>query len=722
MKKLSFLLFVLYAVLLTGLLSAQKKEYTINAVQKFKEIGARSLEVVQWIDNGTKFTSLKYDSLSHSRAIFINDVKTGEEKVLFNRNDLNAGSSFEIENYEWSPNQKYILFTSRLTARSLKTGGAFYIYDLSTKKISLLASGREQMNALFSPDGYKIAFVRDNNLFVVDVRTHKETQLTFDGSENILNGHSDWAYEEEFKLINGIEWANNSKTLAFWRFDQSAVPVIQIAKWDSLHFNFQTYHYPKPGDNNSVVKIGIVYIDDGKIVCADLGAETNMYIPRVKFTNDPGILSVTRLNRLQNKLDLLFVDSKTGKSKTVLTETDSCWLDVEDMPVFTKEGKSFLWMSTSDGFSHFYLYDYSGKLVNQVTKGEWEVDKYLGLNEKTGEVFYTSNERGAIYKDFYKVSLNGKNKTRLTTEPGTHDIILSFGLNCYFDKYSNANKLPGTSLHNITGEKIKDFIKPDMTVFNDFGLSMTEFIKFKTTDGAELNASIMKPVGFDPAKKYPVLMYNYSGPGSQSVLDQWNRETWHQMLAQKGYVIFVVDCRGTGGRGKAFRNMAYKNLGFWEPNDHIEAAKYLASLGYVDASRIGIWGWSYGGYNSALTLMKGADYFKAAISVAPVTDWRFYDAIYTERYMSLPELNKTGYDKSSVMNYAKNLKGKLLLVHGTADDNVHFQNSVKLVNKLIDENKQFQTMYYPEKEHSIRGGATRVHLYTMMTNFILENL
>ena len=721
MRKLQLLVFVL-CIAYSGNIFTQKKEYTIKDVQKFKEIAARTLDDMRWIEKGEKFTWIKDDSISKSKALYIYDVKSGEEKIFVDKTALGTSGNFKIENYEWSPNEKYILFTGKLTARSLKTGGDFYIYDLAAKKFSLLASGGRQMNALFSPDGYKVAFVRDNNIFVSDVRTLKEKQLTFDGNDNILNGHSDWAYEEEFKLINGMEWAPDSKSIAFWRFDQSAVPMIQLAKWDSLHMNFLTYHYPKPGDNISKIKIGIVNIEDGKTAWADFGSDDNVYIPRIKFTSNPNTLSIQRLNRLQNKLDLLFVDTKTGKSNVILTENEKCWIEIEDMPVFLKDGKSFLWMSTRDGYSHFYRYDYSGKLINQITKGEWEIIDYIGINEDKGEIFYTSNERGTIYKDFYKINLSSDNKTMISQKAGYHSITFSPACNYYFDKYSNSAQMPVTALYKINGEKIRDFITQDMSKFDDFGFYPTEFIKFKTTDGAELNASIIKPAGFDPTKKYPVLMYNYSGPASQSVLDQWSRETWHQMLAQKGYIIFVVDCRGTGGRGKEFRNYAYKHLGTWEPNDHIEAAKYLISLGYVDSSRIGIWGWSYGGYNSALTLLKGGDYFKTAISVAPVSDWRFYDAIYTERYMSLPDSNKQGYENSSLMKHAGKLKGKLFLVHGTADDNVHFQNSVKFVEKLIAENKQFETMYYPEKEHSIYGGNTRIHLYQMMTNFILKNL
>lgn len=701
----------------------QKKEYTVEAIQYLKENASKSLNEIQWIAKGEKYSFIKYDTGSSSTAIFVTDVRTGEEKLFVSGDDLKlGGSAFNIQNYSWSPDEKYILFTGTLTARSLKTGGAFYIYDVKEKKFFLLADSGEQMNANFSPDGNKLAFVRDNNVFVTDIKTGKELQVTSDGSSEILNGHSDWVYEEEFGLINGIKWSPDSKSIAFWRFDQTPVPEIQIAKWDSLHFNFLKYHYPKAGDDNSLIKIGIANAETGKTLWADLGNETDIYIPRIEFTNNPEVLSVQKLNRYQNKLELLFVETSTGKSNIVLTDTDSCWLEIKNDILFLKNKNQFICESTKDGFNHLYLYDYSGKLVNRITKGNWEVDKILGVDESADKVYYSSSEESPLCRNLYSVDMKGENKICLTKETGTHEITFNSGCKYFIDKYSNINTLPKTILCAVNGEKIRGLIKPDMTLFNDYGFYESEFIKFKTSNGTELNASMIKPANFDSTKKYPVLMYCYGGPGSQSVLNRWDREIWHQLLAQKGYVVFVVDNRGTGGRGKAFRNLVYKNLGSMEAEDQIEGAKYLASLKYIDAKRIGIWGWSYGGYLSAMTVMKGAEFFKAAVSVAPVTDWRFYDNIYTERYMSLPKDNAAGYTSSAVLNYVDRLGSKFLLVHGTADDNVHFQNSVTLVDKLIKAGKQFETMYYPGKEHSIRGSNTRIHLYKMITNFILNNL
>ncbi|MFA6978377.1 MAG: S9 family peptidase [Ignavibacteriaceae bacterium] len=719
--------YLLYFVLFLSFeLLPQPKELTVELIQTNKDFFGKNLSGVQWFSGGEKFSFLKRDPAAKATAIYEHDCKTGEEKILVPGNDLKLkpeDQPFSIQNYEWLPNEKYILFTGTLPARSLKTGGAFYIYEIAQKKFFELASSeKKQENARFSPDGEKLAFVRDNNVFVVDIQSQKETQITFDGSETLLNGNFDWVYEEEFSIINGIEWSPDSKRIAFWQLDQSQVPEMHIAKWDSLYLNFLDMRYPKAGTRGSFVKIGIADIATAKTVWVDLGEETDIYIPRLKFTTDANLLAVQRLNRLQNKLDILFADVVTGKTKTVFAQSDSCWIDINDNLQFLKDKKHFIWTSAKDGFEHIYLFDYNGNQIKQLTSGNFEVDKILGVDETNKEIYFTSNERSTVNSDLYSVNYESSKRNRITETKGSHTIDLSPNQKYFIDRYSNANLLGSVYLYKTNGDKIRDLVVSDMSVFKDYNLSPVEFFRFKTTDGVELDASIIKPANFDPSKKYPVLVNNYSGPGSKIVTDAWGRDLWFQMLSQKGYIIFAVDNRGTSGRGESFKKIVYKNLGYWEVNDQIEGAKYLASLPYVDASRIGIWGWSYGGYASALTLAKAPDYFKAAIAVAPVTDWRFYDNIYTERYMSTPQLNPKGYETSSVMTYADQLKGKLLLIHGTADDNVHFENSVALVTKLVAENKPFQTMYYPEKNHGIGGGKTRLHLYQLMTEFLLNNL
>ena len=726
MKKSPFGALLLFFFIFCLELLPQQKELTIELIQTNRDFFGKNLSGVQWFSGGDKFSFLKRDPVAKATAIYEHDCKTGEEKILVSGDDLKLNPDdkpFMIQNYEWLPNEKYILFTGTLPARSLKTGGAFYVYEVAAKKFFELASSEKtQENATFSPDGEKLAFVRDNNVFVVDIQSQKETQITLDGSETLINGNFDWVYEEEFSIINGIEWSPDSKRIAFWQLDQSQVPEMHIAKWDSLYLNFLDMRYPKAGTRGSFVKIGIADIATTKTAWVELGEETDIYVPRMKFTADANLLAVQRLNRLQNKLDLLFADAATGKTKTILSQTDSCWIDINDNLNFLKDKKQFIWSSAKDSFEQIYLFDYNGNQIKQLTKGEFEVDKILGVDETQKEIYFTSNERSTINSDLYSVNYETGNRSRITEAKGSHKIDLSPNQKYFIDRYSNANLIGSIYLYNANGEKVCDLVVNDMSAFKEYNLSPVEFFRFKTTDGVELDASIIKPANFDPSKKYPVLVNNYSGPGSKTVTDAWGRDLWFQLLAQKGYIIFALDNRGTGGRGESFKKLMYKNLGFWEVNDQIEGAKYLASLPYVDASRIGIWGWSYGAYAAALTLVKAADYFKTAIAVAPVTDWRFYDNIYTERYMSTPQLNPKGYESSSVMMYANKLKGNLLLIHGTADDNVHFENSVALVTKLIAENKQFQTMYYPEKNHGIYGGKTRLQLYDLMTKFILENL
>ncbi|MEJ2614186.1 MAG: S9 family peptidase [Ignavibacteriaceae bacterium] len=704
-----------------------QQKITVDDIFTNPEFYPDKLSEFQWLNDGYSFTYLKKAPGSYYSSIYEHNTATGEEKILVPGNNLIANDSTQvsIENYQWSPDNKYILLTGILPARKLKTGGNFYVYDMSEEKIIYsVQSDEEQENIRFSPDSKKIGFVRDNNLFVFDLNSGEEKQLTFDGSDEILNGAFDWVYQEEFSIINGWTWSPDSKTIAFWRLDQSVVPVYKIPKYDSLYPGFRITHYPTAGMHNSLVKIGVVNVNSGKINWMDIGNNTDIYIPRVKFTREPGILSIQRLNRLQNKIDLLFCNIKTGQSKVILTDTDTAWVSVFDDLYFLKDRDRFIWPSERDGYKQFYLYDYKGDLINQITKGNWEVNRLLSVDENKNRLYYSSDERSPIFLDFCSIDLNGKNRKFITEKPGYHQVNISPNNNFFTDEFSTANSLPATNLYKINGEKIDNLITPEMSFFKDYDFSPLQFLTFKTTDGIRLNAFIIKPNNFDSTKKYPVLVFNYSGPGSQSVVDKWLGidYIWHELLVQKGYIIFCLDNRGTGGRGKSFKDIIYKHLGKWEVHDQIEGAKYLASLPYIDKNRIGIWGWSYGGYMSALTILKGADYFKAAISVAPVIHWKFYDTIYTERYMQTPELNPEGYEESSPLSYADKLKGNLLIVHGMADDNVHFQNTVTMVLKLQEYDKQFETMFYPGKLHGIYGGITRIHLFSLMTNFILNNL
>ncbi|MDP4173951.1 MAG: S9 family peptidase [Bacteroidota bacterium] len=727
MKKNCQLILLLLFVFNISQIYPQKKELTVETIFNSRAFATNQLHGVQWLKSGSAFSFLKYDFTTRLVSIWQHDVKTGKESVLVSGDMLKLkpdDDPFSIRNYSISPDENYILFTEILPARKIKTGGALYIYDIKEKKFFLLAeSEQEQSNVKFSPDSKKVGFVRGNNLFVIDINTSSEKQLTFDGSENIINGHFDWVYEEEFQIIDGWEWSPDSKSIAFWRLDQSEVPEVQIAQYDSLYFNFLKYRYPKPGAKNSTVKIGVVNLDNHKTSWMDIGKETDIYIPRIKFTNDPNILSIERLNRLQNHLELLFCNTSSGESKVVIDEKAPQWIKITDDLTFLENSKNFVWGSDKDGFYHLYLFDYSGKQIKQLTSGNWEVKSFVSVDEKNKTVFYTSNERGRRFTDLYSVSFDGASKKFLTSELGTHSVTMSPASDCFIDKYSTINTLPSTYLTKTDGNKIGTLIEADNKPLKDYNISPVEFFSIKTDDNVDLDAYIIKPADFNEGKKYPVLVVQYNGPGSQSVSDSWgSAEIWENLMAQKGYIIICVDCRITGGKGNKAKAWAYKNLGKWEMNDLVSTAKYLRTLNFVDGNRIGIWGWSYGGYTSASAILRAPDYFKAAIAVAPVTSWLFYDTIYTERYMSLPSLNPEGYYDSSPLNYADKLKGKFLLIHGMSDDNVHFQNSVELVNRLVDENKQFSVMYYPGRDHSIYGGNTRIQLYNLMTSFLLNNL
>jgi dipeptidyl-peptidase-4 len=462
----------------------------------------------------------------------------------------------------------------------------------------------------------------------------------------------------------------------------------------------------------------------------DIGNVIDQYIPRVKWTTDPNMLSIVRMNRHQNKLELMFNNAGTGESKIVYTENSDTYIDIHegqgDYVYFTADGKNFILMSEMDGFNHLYLYDMSGKLVKQITKGNWDVVSFLGFDEKAKTIFYTCSETTATEKDIYSVKMDGSGKKKVSAEKGVHTPDFSTGMKYYIDNFSDANTPPVITICDANGKQIRVLednasLKKKM---DEYAMAKKELFMFKTGEGVELNAWMIKPVNFDPAKKYPVFLTFYGGPGNNQVNNSFDGRNyfWHQLLAEKGYIIVCVDNRGTMYRGKAFKTCTYKQLGKLEVEDQIETAKYLGALSYVDKTRIGTWGWSFGGYLSSLCITKGADYFKMAIAVAPVTNWRYYDNIYTERFMQLPQENASGYDDNSPINHVSKLKGKYLLIHGSADDNVHVQNTMEMITALVAANKQFDLFIYPDKNHSIYGGNTRLHLYNKMTDFILNNL
>lgn len=603
----------------------------------------------------------------------------------------------------------------------------YYLFDIASKSLIKISDNAIQ-EPLLNKNGSKIAYAFENNLYVFDVATKKTTQITKDGKKNtIINGITDWVYEEEFAFVRAFDWNADGTKLAYIKFDESDVPVFSMDIYgEDLYPQQQVFKYPKAGENNSKVSLHLYDVSKASTQNVALNAETAYYIPRIKFTNNANVLSVQTQNRHQNQLNLLFVDANSGKTSTILTEKDKAYVDVTDNLTFLNDN-SFIWTSEKDGYNHIYHYNNDGSLKKQVTTGNWEVTNYYGYNKSNETIYYQSVENGSTKRDVYSIQLNGSGKKQLSSQSGTNSATFSPDFKYFINNHSSSTKAPSYSLVDAsTGKNVKEILNNSALEdkLKKFDLPKKEFTTFKNEFGNDLNGYMIKPKNFDAKKKYPVLLYQYSGPGSQQVADKWfdSNDYWHMMLSQKGYIIVCVDGRGTGFKGADFKKVTQKELGKFEVEDQIFVAKQLAKESFVDANRIGIWGWSYGGFMSSNALFQGNDVFKTAIAVAPVTSWRFYDSVYTERFMTTPQENASGYDNNSPITHADKLKGNFLLIHGTADDNVHVQNAMLLINKLVSLNKNFDWLIYPDKNHGIYGGKTREQLYTKMTDYILEKL
>jgi dipeptidyl-peptidase-4 len=632
-----------------------------------------------------------------------------------------------IDSYTFSSDEKQLLIANNSNQIYRHSFTAdYFLFDLNTKKLTKILE--QVQEPTFSPDGKKIAFAKENNLFVYDILSKGINQITNDGKKNeVINGICDWVYEEEFAFVRAFDWSTDSNKIAFIRFDESQVPEFSMNVFKKeLYPTVETFKYPKAGEKNSTVSLHIYDLAKNSSKQVNLSNYSDFYIARIKWTNDANVFSVQVLNRHQDNLDLLFVDSNLASYKIVLNEKDNAYVDVTDNLTFLKDN-SFIWTSEKDGWNHIYLYDKTGKLKNQVTKGKWEVTAYYGFDEKTKSIFYQSTENGSIVRDVYKISLDGKKKTKLSSMNGTNAATFSPDFNFYINTFSSSSIPTRYSLNDSkTGNEVK-VIEDNAALalkLKNYNLPAKEFFELTTEKGNKLNAWMIKPKDFDANKKYPVFMYQYSGPGSQEVANEWfnANDYWFMMLTQQGYIVACVDGRGTGFKGAAFKKYTQKELGKYEVEDQIDAAKVIGNYPYVDKSRIGIFGWSFGGFMASNCIMKGAEVFKTAIAVAPVTNWRFYDSIYTERYMQTPQENASGYDDNSPINHVSKLKGNFLLIHGTADDNVHVQNSMQMIEALVQANKQFDWAIYPDKNHGIYGGYTRIQLYNKMTNFIKEKL
>ncbi len=715
-----FLLFISLLGFLT-ISTAQKKKITLEEIWG-GEFRTEYMDVLRSMNNGKQYTILNFNRSPRTSSLDKYDYETLEkvETIVASSETVPYFSSYSFSDDE----SKVLLATEVEPIFRRSRLGIYYVYDIATKGLVKISETKIQEPTL-SPDGSKVAYVSDNNLYMMDIASKTTKQITTDGSKGtIINGVTDWVYEEEFGFVRAFEWNSNGTKIAFLRFDESKVPNFSMDIYGTNLYPYQyEFKYPKAGENNSVVTLHMFDVASGTISHVDLNDP--YYIPRIKWMNSPDHLSVQTLNRHQDDLKLFDVKATDNSVSLLLEEKDNAYVDIDDDLTFLADD-SFIWTSEGDGYNHLYLYGKDGKLKNQITQGPWEVTRYYGYDKKNNRIFYQSVENGSINRDVYSISTNGKKKKRLSTKTGTNSAAFSTNYTYYINTFSNATTPYEFTLHRASDGKLVKAIKDNTALLeklDGYEMSPKEFSTINI-NGNDLNMWMIKPADFDPNKKYPLFMFQYSGPGSQSVSNSWigSNDYWHEMLASEGYIVACVDGRGTGLKGRDFKKLTQKELGKYEVEDQIAAAKKLSELPYIDEDRTGIWGWSYGGFMSTNCILKGNDVFEMAIAVAPVTSWRFYDTIYTERYMQTPQENASGYDDNSPFNYPEMLKGKYLLVHGSGDDNVHVQNSMRMIEALVQANKPFDWAIYPDKNHGIYGGNTRLHLFTKLTNFVKENL
>ncbi len=721
------------AALVTSLFSIasvaqSKKNVTLEDVARFGTFFPERVSGFQSLKDGDHYAVLERVP-ELGTAINQYAYTTGElVKTLTSTKAIEDATTTKIalRSYNFSTDESKLLIpteTESIYRHSSKS--KYLIFDLISQQLQELDADK-QMLATFSPSGNQVAFVKDNNLYYKDLESGKITPITKDGERNkIINGASDWVYEEEFGFDQAFFWSPDGQYIAYYRFDEERVREFSMDIYgDALYPTQDVFKYPKAGEDNALVTIHIYSLKDNKSVPVKLDYAYE-YIPRVKWTAHSKEVCVYALNRHQNEVKLFLANSSTGSSRLLYEEKDAAYVAIDDDMVFLSDG-SFIWSSERDGYNHLYHIGSNGKIKTQITKGKFDITQFYGYNAANKTLYFQAAEDSPMERHVYSVGLNGKKKQKITQGKGTHSAQFNTGYKYFIHNTSQAFTPPVTTLRSADGTSIRtleDNAKLGERL-SQFNISEKEFMTVKGADGEALNAWMIKPTNFNPAREYPVLLFVYGGPGSQTVKDSYDsfNDYWYQYLASKGYIVVSVDNRGTGARGAKFKKVTYQQLGKHESDDQIAAAKSLSELPYVDANRIGIWGWSYGGYMSSLCLAKGNEVFKMAIAVAPVTNWRFYDSIYTERYMRTPQENASGYDDNSPINHVAKIKGKLLLIHGTADDNVHVQNSMAMTQALINANVQFDQFMYPDKNHGIYGGNTRYHLYTKMTQFLLDNL
>ncbi|MEO9965893.1 MAG: alpha/beta fold hydrolase [Reichenbachiella sp.] len=714
-----------FLLLMAAFVTHAQKQLTVEAIYDQAVFKQESLSSLNWMNNGQFYTALE------DNKIIRYDVTTGiSDSVIVDGKALNL----KIDDYKFTSDEsRLLLLTDKKKVFRRSFTAEYYIYTFKGEELKKLSPNGRQSYATVSPDNQLVAFVRDNNLYYVKLVNMAEYPVTKDGRKgSIINGSTDWVYEEELYLTKAFFWSPNSEKLAYYRFDESQVKEYNLQFWDkgALYPRDYRYKYPKAGEANSLVNIKVYNLKDNTTQTVDLGEDTDIYIPNIQWTKDPDLLAIKRLNRLQNRQDIFHYSTKFKSAINILTDKAKDYIHATftNEWIYLENGTHFLMSSEREGYKHFYIHRMDGQLEYKATSGAFNAVKLIGLDQrsKTPVLYYTSTEVSPLERHVYRVDYKGNGKVQLSTKAGVNKADMSKDFKYYISYNNSAQSPTEVSLMMTKGNKLVKVIKDNAALRErviEYGLTDKILFEVEAADKKLLNAYMVQPPKMDSTKKYPVLIYQYSGPGSQDVKNEWQGRhfMWHQLLAQKGYIVVAVDCRGTGGKSTDFKKMTYMKMGKMEAEDQVSAAKFLAKMPFVDKDRIGIWGWSYGGYISSLALMTDPDIFKAGISVSPFL-WKYYDTIYSERYLRRPQDNPEGYNEYSIVRNASKLKAKYLLIHGTGDDNVHFQNAVTLQNELIMQGKQFESFYYPDNNHHLIGKKTKVHLFTMMTDFLLENL
>lgn len=690
---------------------------------------------VNWIENGNRFSYIGRDDRGREviRAV---DPASGRDTVLFSAEGLTFPGetrAFNYQSFQWARDSRHLLFQTNFRQLFRRSGVSdYYIYTLADRSLQLAA--RDARTAELSPDGKLIGFERGGDMYTEDLATHHEARLTSDATEHVYNGHFDWVYEEEFGLAQAWNWSPDSRHIAFWQVDERSEPVIQLTDFEGRHPEWDSLRIPQPGDSNPRVRIGVLHVGSGGRTWLDTGEQGDFYIPRIYWTSRPDTLAVITLNRPQNEMKLFFFDVNTGGRRLVMTERSSTWIDVydfyagiQDMMSFPEGTHEFFWISDRDGYQHVYRYDYSGRLLNQVTRGQWSVTRIEGIDPATQTLFYSSTQASPLQRQLYAIRFDGTGERRITRTPGTHHVDMGPNTRYYLDRWSSTTQPRQVELWTTAGaapaggrmlRKLEDNAATTEWLATH-AYSPALLSGFTTSDGAHVDYEVIRPVPFDSTRKYPVVFAIYGGPGSQGVYDEFNASGWLQWLAQEGYIVVDVNNRGTNNYGSAFEKTVYKHLGKWEAHDFAETARHLATRPYVDGRRVAIVGTSYGGYATLYTMEMYPDVFTVGVANSAVTDWRLYDTIYTERYMGLLPENVAGYDQSSAVGNVSKLDGKLLLIHSMMDDNVHPANTMQFLTAATNANKDVELRIYPPGHH---GAAYNYESYRLITGVTDQHL